>query len=34
MADEMDFLELVIANERVAQWMDVLHLGTDKVKCA
>jgi hypothetical protein len=34
MADEMDFLELVIASERVAKWLDVLHLGTDKAKCA
>lgn len=33
MADEMDFLELVIASERVAKWLDVLHLGTDKAKC-
>eukprot|EP00873_Tetraselmis_striata_P016356 jgi/Tetstr1/436620/TSEL_025416.t1 len=33
MADEMDFLELVIASERVAAWIDVMHLGTDKVRC-
>jgi len=33
MADELDFLELIIASERVSQWIDVLHLGTDTIKC-
>lgn len=35
MADEMDFLELVIASERVGRWLDVLHLATsrDRARC-